>query len=725
MVAAATAERSLIDTVEAEYEAYCAGGRSLHYVSIAVRGGEVQYCGSRGDPSRWTVAFVRAAERVVVPLAVGEFQRVADRHRQLREADVPLWDSRLFPPPFARVGGKSYLFKPGHGSVLVGVVETNECTVLLAADGPRLVVIYRAGKSRITLPVGEPQNFREVDVDSLLKVWPHATPTTGSVEPPPRLQAHYIRLVDGVPVDVGAGPTVAEAMAVVFADLADQATARRDLAPGTRLKGKRKVRYVLRFLHRLGFLGCGDLEGLVGEIIERIKEVCPDFKITSEGFADVLNLLEATGTALLGKRAPGGRIRRINLAGLSDPRSTLHRELCSKARTPFHFNEAANVGAGATRRRTRAGEGTPRPPAPPPQAEGRSGRSAASGTGTGPYSTGPQAASHAPAAFEPASASSSGDAEMDVAASGSDRSAVPPEPHDAPIGDGEKPKPSAASRMAYGSLAHLAGLPGFGAALLSAVRLALAQEREQAGAAGAGGSGVPAAGEGAPGEPETGGVDEAGEVGEVGEVGGAAAGEGRPASEAETGGAGEAAEAGEVGEGRPAGEAGDAGEAGEAGEGRTAGEAETGEADEDADAGTVGEVGELATDATGLTSAWEATEAAQRQEADEVSVGGPIAVGVADATYCEGPELGDEFAAAAARSTLDQLRSTRALATSQALIKYAFTAHWLPLVGPSLDRRTAEIVDLSCVPGNDNCRSIEVPSPSLIRGTLGPRGPPV
>ena len=194
VVAAATAERSLIDTVEAEYEAYCAGGRSLHYVSIAVRGGEVQYCGSRGDPSRWTVAFVRAAERVVVPLAVGEFQRVADRHRQLREADVPLWDSRLFPPPFARIGGKSYLFKPGHGSVLVGVVETNECTVLLAADGPRLVVIYRAGKSRITLPVGEPQNFREVDVDSLLKVWPQAMPKTGSVEPPPKLQAHYIRL---------------------------------------------------------------------------------------------------------------------------------------------------------------------------------------------------------------------------------------------------------------------------------------------------------------------------------------------------------------------------------------------------------------------------------------------------------------------------------------------------------------------------------------------------
>ena len=85
---------------------------------------------------------------------------------------------------------------------------------------------------------------------------------------------------------------------------------------------------------------------LVGEIIERIKELCPDFQITSEGFADVLNLLEATGTALLGKRAPGARIRRINLAGLSDPRSALHRELCSKARTPFHFNEAANGGAG-------------------------------------------------------------------------------------------------------------------------------------------------------------------------------------------------------------------------------------------------------------------------------------------------------------------------------------------------------------------------------------------
>ncbi len=697
MVAAATAERGLIDTAEAEYEAYCAGERSLHYKSIAVEGGEVQYCGSRDDEARWSVAFVPAVNGAVVPLAVGPFLQVADRHKRLREAGVPLWDAHVCPPPFARVGGKRYLFRPGHGSVLVGVAETDECTVLLAADGLRLVAIYRAGKSRITVPVGEPQNFRELDVDSLLKHWSHAAPPTGSVEPPPKLQAHYIRLVDGVPVDVGAGPTVAEVMQVVFADLADQATARKLLTPGTRLKGKRRVRYVLSFLHRLGFLGCGDLEGLVGEIIERIKEVCPDFKISSEAFADVLNLLEATGTALLGKRDPGARIRRINLVGLSDPRSGLHRELCSKARTPFHFNEAANVGAGTTRKRAR-----PSPeavPAAPSVRRSRAGAASTVGIGADGCSTDPGEIRWG-RDDEPASARPCGEAETRNVGAGSE--SCPP----------ASPEAEEASVVVNDAteewLAQFSELPGFWAALGITSKLALARVHEQAGDEGGGGADeeLPASDGGGAGG--AGGAGEASESSKSSEVAEAPAPE-VDAALSEDSAVAEVAAVTEVVD--------------VAHRGGVDGVEVVTARDVTVDA-AIDAIPDAAIEAS-VEAARVAVEVAGAREAD---TGEAIAAKVADAVHCEAQAAGDDNAAAVARAALDDhLRHARALAPQPALPTCISLAQRPTLAGLPLDGQTPDTSDLGSTqlpPPDRDLTCFDVASPTPIRGTLGPRGPP-
>ena len=113
---------------------------------------------------------------------------------------------------------------------------------------------------------------------------------------------------------------------------------------------------VLEYLRKLCVLGSLDLVGLTGKIIAEIQGHFPEFAIKAEAFADVLKLIEATSTGLIGPRKPRGRIWCINLAALADPTSALHKQLCRET--------AARPGVVAAANQTSSGQHEPSPHGP-------------------------------------------------------------------------------------------------------------------------------------------------------------------------------------------------------------------------------------------------------------------------------------------------------------------------------------------------------------------------
>jgi hypothetical protein len=67
----------VVDQVMAEYRAYCAGELSALCMTTEAPDGRVEYCGVDEDPAHWAICYVRASNRAVVPLVVGQEQRVA------------------------------------------------------------------------------------------------------------------------------------------------------------------------------------------------------------------------------------------------------------------------------------------------------------------------------------------------------------------------------------------------------------------------------------------------------------------------------------------------------------------------------------------------------------------------------------------------------------------------------------------------------------------------
>jgi hypothetical protein len=366
------ASQRVLDEVVAEFEASCAGRLKLLAHRTEISGGALECCGSHVDPTRWTGAFVRT-DRAVLPLTAGERDRVVLECVRFKRAGTPLWNPAKFPPPKVIVAGRAYHFAPAYGRRLIGLVKLERRAVLLAAISDALAVIHVAGRATSVLHVGKPHSFHELDVDQLLQLQgrrgskPQRPELSGPVRPPPPIEAEHRRIVHGLAVEVGTGPTIAQVLGACFEDVADRARAlkaavatqlkdklevtadrarRLKTSAARRVRGKMWVRPVLRYLSRLAILGHGNIVGRVGEIIAMLREHFPDFAITAEALSDVLGLLHALGTCLVSPRADGDRIWEINLAGLTDPRSALHRRLCRETKGR-HLVAMAAMGAVA------------------------------------------------------------------------------------------------------------------------------------------------------------------------------------------------------------------------------------------------------------------------------------------------------------------------------------------------------------------------------------------
>ncbi len=358
----------VVDQVMAEYRAYCAGELSALCNTTDAPDGRVEYCGADDDPAHWAICYVRAYNCAVVPLAVGQEQRVAAEFDALdRRCAAGVWDPLMVPTPVALIGGREYPFKAARGRQLLGVVQLERLAVLLAAADDRLFAVLVVDGATTVLPLGRPRRVREVDVD-LLRAWarPHAAATSKAPDDPLRpsagTKAHHIRIVPGRRVELDEGPTISQVLKAVFADIEARATtppkppkpprrkpaspapkaASADRAPKRpKLKGKTWVPLVLKYLRKMALKGSRDLVGLSGTIIAAIQARFPKFKITGEAFADALKLIAATGTCLIGPREDDGRIWRINLEGLRDPTSAQHRRLCRETRGRVRVEEAA------------------------------------------------------------------------------------------------------------------------------------------------------------------------------------------------------------------------------------------------------------------------------------------------------------------------------------------------------------------------------------------------
>ena len=356
MAEGATATESqdrVIDQAIAEYEAYTAGKLHARIGKTDAPGGEVEYCGSEDDPAQWTIAYVRAADNAMVPLAVGDYARVLREFQRLDRSGAPFWIAAAYPPMAVLAHGHQHYFQPARGRVLLGLVELELRTVLLVASSDRLVAVHLAGGVPTTLPLGRPGAVREIDLDHWLDHYrPRAATRASAVDEPLRAseqtRADHIRVVHGLPVDLGDGPSIAEVLKAAFDDIEVRARAPKKRRRRKTLTGKRMAPYVLEYLRKMALRGSRDLVGLTGVILAEIQEAFPDFKITGEAFAEALKRIAATGTCLIAARRPRGRIWRINLAGLIDPTSALHRQLCRETSSRVRVDVDANQPTGGS-----------------------------------------------------------------------------------------------------------------------------------------------------------------------------------------------------------------------------------------------------------------------------------------------------------------------------------------------------------------------------------------
>jgi hypothetical protein len=372
-VAGTESDNWRIGQAMAEYKARCGGGRGVLFNATAAQGGAIEYCGTESDKEHWTAAYVRADDEALLPLAVGSFTRIVEQVTRIDRAATPIWDPRVMPPPVVILSGVRHHFRPAHGRYLIGVVEAGQRTVLLAAVGEGLAVVHVAGQERMILFRGGPFSFRELDVDGLLRTRPDVRPGAAEparaapvLRPSSSIRAHHARIAGKLRVDLGEGPAMSAVLAFGFEDLARRALS-VTLGPKKKRKGKTRVSSVVQAIFSAVRVGCGDFEGLAGEILEQLKVFCPELGICAEVFADVLRLLRATGTCLL--EHVTRRIWRLRLVGLTNPRAPLHRRFCKETVGLCRLDEAlpASTSAAPSVPRTQASRPTA-PQAEPPRA---------------------------------------------------------------------------------------------------------------------------------------------------------------------------------------------------------------------------------------------------------------------------------------------------------------------------------------------------------------------
>ena len=342
-------EARWIEQALAEYETYCAGRLSLGAGSIETEDGVIQYCGVLEDPQHWTVAYVREDDRSVTPLAVGELQTVLRAFQRLDARGAEFGDTTQFPPPCAVIGGVPHRFQAAEGRFLVGVVRVGPVGVLLVTVEGALAVVHVEGKAVTVLHAGPVRGPIMVDVDVTLRLaQPQRRPAQGPVQgpaqarpvrPDPNTQAHHLRITGNTPVDTVGGPPVEVVLRGCFADIVRRVEKLPPCRDGDKRRGLAVLGKLLDSLYKLAMQGKGDLVGVRRTIIAKLRAHVSDFDISEDALSDAFALLLRVKTCI----AHRDKLRwTIRLAGLTNPRSELHRQLCKETEDGGWFAEAAN-----------------------------------------------------------------------------------------------------------------------------------------------------------------------------------------------------------------------------------------------------------------------------------------------------------------------------------------------------------------------------------------------
>ena len=349
-------EARWIEQALAEYETYCARRLSLGAGSIETEDGFIQYCGVLEDPQHWTVAYVREDDRSVTPLAFGELQTVLRAFQRLDARGAEFWDTTQFPPPCAVISGVPHRFQAAEGRFLVGAVRVGPVGVLLVTVEGALAVVHVEGKTVTILHAGPVRGPIMVDVDVTLRLaQPQRRPAQGPVQgpaqarpvrPDPDTQAHHLRIIGSTPVDVVGGPPVDVVLRGCFADIVRRVEKLPPCRDGDKRRGLAVLGRFLDYLYKLAMEGKGDLVGVRRTILAKLRAHVSDFDISEDALSDAFALMLRVKTCI----AQRDKLRwTIRLAGLTNPRSELHRQLCKETEDGGWFAEAANpAGAKAT-----------------------------------------------------------------------------------------------------------------------------------------------------------------------------------------------------------------------------------------------------------------------------------------------------------------------------------------------------------------------------------------
>jgi hypothetical protein len=147
---------------------------------------------------------------------------------------------------------------------------------------------------------------------------------------------------------VGTGPTIAQVLGACFEDVADRARALKGSAARRVREGRSGRDLSPCILCKLAIRRPWQHRRPRRRDPRRPPRALPlAFAITVEALSDVLGRLHALGTCLVSPRGDGERIWEINLAGLTDPRSAIHRRLCRET-NGRHLGDVAMMGVGGS-----------------------------------------------------------------------------------------------------------------------------------------------------------------------------------------------------------------------------------------------------------------------------------------------------------------------------------------------------------------------------------------
>ncbi len=348
----------VIDRVLGEYEQHRTGRLNL-LQTIDDRGKGVLYSCGDETSAPWAIAYVRRADRAVMPLAVGGYRHVCELAGMLSEQDLA--DESRWSPPRVLLDGAPRTFQPTYGRYLLGIARSGERVVMLVAIGEQVgVLLLDDPMSRPSvLFIGSTLGLRDLDVDQLAAL---RRPAKSSRRRGPRkrpvvsasTQVHHLRIAVGEEFETGDGPAVPEVVEICLDALADRTidAARGSVGGGVRVRGVSFVRPVLRAIYRLGLHGSLDLCGRISELHRQLTQADPSLDLTAAQLGQAIKLLERTGCCLVMRMSE--RIWKIRVVGLSDPRSKLHLQLCKETGGRFIFGGAANSGPEVAESQPRA-----------------------------------------------------------------------------------------------------------------------------------------------------------------------------------------------------------------------------------------------------------------------------------------------------------------------------------------------------------------------------------